>query len=89
MFSEGIQSPRTPGFSRQTSGLSTDVCVCEFVCVRARWGYFSSTQASGSSGLAGDQQCALGDTSMGAVFGHWNESRTHTPFQLPLHVRTH
>lgn len=65
------------------------ICVCECVCALTRWGYFSSTQASGSSGLARDQQCALGDTSMGAVFGHWNESHTHALFQLPLHVRTH
>lgn len=81
MFSEGIQSLRTPGFSRQTRGLSTDLCVC----LR----YFSSTQDSGSSGLAMDQESTFGDTSMGVVFGHWNESHTETLIQLPLHVCTY
>lgn len=83
MLSKGIQSLRTPGFSRQASGLSTDLYVC--VCAHA-WGIFF-IHAGLRKRWSGWE--SAGDTSMGAVFGHWNIPHTHTSFQSPLDVGTH
>lgn len=62
------------------------ICVCVFT----HWGYFSSTQASGSMWSGWGSAARLRRHLYGSsVWPLEQVSHTHTSFQLPLHVRTH